>query len=63
MQELMAPVDRQLRMCGDDHDALMMACAMLQRSREVFDQILGPEGRMKLFTDYAIKKDIGQAIH
>ncbi len=63
MQELMNPIDQQLMMCDDHHDALMMACAMLQRTREIFDQILGPEGRMKMFTDYATKKDVDQPIH
>ena len=63
MQELMAPVDQQLMMCDDHKDALMMACAMLQRTREVFDQILGPEGRMQMFHDYATKKYPEQRTH
>jgi hypothetical protein len=63
MQELMDPIDQQLKMCNDSNDALMMACAMLQRTREVFDQILGPEGRMKMFTDYATKTDLKQSFH
>jgi hypothetical protein len=37
---------------------LMMACAMLQRSREIFDQTLGPKGRMRMFKDYAEKEEI-----
>lgn len=57
MSELMGPIDRQIMMCDDHHDMLMMACAMLQRTREVFDQILGPAGRMKMFKDYAEKED------
>ena len=63
MRELMAPVDQQLMMCDDHADALMMACAMLQRTREVFDQILGPEGRMKMFHDYATKTNPDQRSH
>lgn len=63
MRELMAPVDQQLMMCDDYKEVLMMACAMLQRTREVFDQILGPEGRMKMFHDYATKTDPEQRSH
>ena len=63
MRELMAPIDQQLMMCDDRNDALMMACAMLQRTREVFDQLLGPEGRMQMFTDYATKRDPEQRTH
>ena len=63
MRELMAPVDQQLMMCDDHADVLMMACAMLQRTRGVVDQILGPEGRMKMFHDYATKTDPEQRSH
>jgi hypothetical protein len=52
MAELMGPIDHQLLMCDDREDLLMLACAMLQRVREVFDQELGEEGRKKMFQDY-----------
>jgi hypothetical protein len=29
MIELMEPIDRQIMMCDDRHDQLMLACAML----------------------------------
>jgi len=51
MSELMAPVDQQLLMCDDEKDLLMMACAMLQRSFDIFDQVVGPEGRKKMFKE------------
>jgi hypothetical protein len=51
MSELMAPVDQQLLMCDDEKDLLMMACAMLQRSSDIFDQVVGPEGRKKMFKE------------
>ena len=51
MHELMAPVDRQIMMCDDEKDLLMMACAMMQRTREIFDQTLGEEGRRKMFKE------------
>jgi hypothetical protein len=52
MAELMSPVDQQLLMCDDRNDQLMMACAMLQRVREVFDYQLGEAGRKEMFKDY-----------
>lgn len=51
MAELMAPVDQQIMMCDDGHELLMMACAMLQRTRELFDQTLGEEGRKQMFKE------------
>ena len=51
MAELMAPVDQQIMMCDDGHELLMMACAMLQRTRELFDQTLGQQGRKDMFKD------------
>ena len=51
MSELMAPINQQLFMCNDRQDELMLACAMLQRVREIFDSQLGIEGRKKMFMD------------
>ncbi len=51
MRELMAPVEQQIMMCDDEKDLLMMACAMMQRTREIFDQTLGEEGRRKMFKE------------
>jgi len=51
MSELMAPVDQQLMMCDDTNELLMMACAMLQRSSEIFDQVIGPDGRKTMFKE------------
>ena len=51
MKELMQPVDQQIMMCDDRDEVLMMACAMLQRVKEIFDSQLGTEGRKLMFTD------------
>ena len=51
MAELMAPVDKQIMMCDDGHELLMMACAMLQRTRELFDHALGEQGRKEMFKE------------
>jgi len=51
MRELMQPIDQQIMMCDNSEDLLMMACAMLQRTKEIFDDLLGEEGRRKMFKD------------
>lgn len=51
MKELMQPVDQQIMMCDDRDEVLMMACAMLQRVKEIFDSQLGVEGRKLMFRD------------
>jgi hypothetical protein len=51
MSELMEPIEQQLMMCDNREDQLMMACAMLQRVRELFDFHLGEEGRKQMLKD------------
>jgi hypothetical protein len=51
MTELVAPIDQQIYMCDDRRDLLMLNCAMLQRVREVFDLLIGEEGRKNMFKD------------
>ena len=53
MAELMYPIDQRILMCDDREDLLMLACAMLQRTREIFDAELGEEGRKQMFQDGA----------
>jgi hypothetical protein len=51
MTELMAPVDQQIMMCDNSQDLLMMACAMMQRTREIFLSQLGEEGSKLMYKD------------
>ena len=51
MSELMAPVDQQLMMCDDRQELLMMACAMMQRTHEIFLQELGEKGAKIMYKD------------
>lgn len=51
MQELMEPVDRQIMMTDDTQEMLMIACAMMQRTNEIFRQVLGEEGARKMYED------------
>lgn len=51
MEELIRPIDQQIYMCDDRRDLLMFNCAMLQRVKEVFDLLIGEEGRKNMFKD------------
>jgi hypothetical protein len=51
MTELMEPVDQQIMMCDNREEILMMACAMMQRVRELFDSQIGVEGRKTMFKE------------
>jgi hypothetical protein len=52
MDELMGPVDRQIMMSDSREELLMLACAMLQRTTEIFEAELGIEGRKQMYKDY-----------
>ena len=51
MSELVQPIEQQILMCDSREEILMMACVMLQRTREIFDQELSVEGRKRMFKD------------
>jgi len=51
MLELMKPIEQQILMCDNREDLLMMACAMLQHIKTIFDLELGEEGRKQMFED------------
>ena len=51
MSELMQPIDQQIMMCDDDKEILMMACAMLHRTTDIFDQVLGEQGRKQMLKE------------
>ena len=52
MDELMEPIDRQIMMCDDRHDQLMLACAMLTTVKDIFDLHIGQDGRKQMFKDF-----------
>lgn len=49
MSNMMQIIDMALLTTNDRNDQLMLACAMLQRTREIFDATLGVEGRKEMF--------------
>jgi hypothetical protein len=51
MSELMAPIERQIMMCDNREDLLMMASAMLITVKDIFDVEIGEDGRKKMFKD------------
>jgi hypothetical protein len=52
MDALMEPIDRQIMMTDNREELLMIACAMLQRTTEIFEAELGIEGRKQMYKDY-----------
>lgn len=52
MMELMEPIDRQIMMCDDRTDQLMLACAMMTAVKDLFDLHIGEDGRKQMFKDY-----------
>jgi hypothetical protein len=51
MRELMVLIDEAFELTDDRNEMLMLACAMLQRTTEIFDGTLGKEGRKLMFKD------------
>ena len=51
MQTMMTVIDTAILSTNDRNDQLMLACAMLQRTREIFDATLGENGRKQMFKD------------
>jgi hypothetical protein len=51
MAELMLPIEKQIMMCDNRQDLLMIACAMLQHVNTIFNQELGEAGRKQMFRD------------
>ena len=51
MTEIMVLIDRSISLTDDRNELLMLACAMLQRTTEIFEGTLGVEGRKEMFKD------------
>ena len=52
MDALMEPIDRQIMMTDNREELLMIACAMMQRTTEIFEAELGENGRKQMYKDY-----------
>ena len=51
MLEMMEPIDKCIQLTDNDSDMLMLACAMMQRVREIFDNQIGEAGRKQMFKE------------
>jgi hypothetical protein len=51
METLMTVIDTAILSTENANDQLMLACAMMQRTKEIFDAVLGEEGRKKMFKE------------
>jgi len=45
MKEIMELIDGSIQLTDNREELIMLACAMLQRTTELFDETIGPEGR------------------
>jgi len=52
MTEIMVMIDQSIAMTDDRNEILMLACAMMQRSKEILEAELGVAGRKEMFKDY-----------
>jgi hypothetical protein len=52
MAEMMVVIDESIQLTDNRNELLMLACAMMQRVREIFDSELGEEGRRKMFKEH-----------
>lgn len=53
METMMIMIDTAILSAPTANDQLMLACAMMQRTREIFDVVLGVEGRKEMFKENA----------
>jgi hypothetical protein len=51
METMMTVIDTAIMSTQNTNDQLMLACAMLQRTREIFDAVLGENGRKEMFKE------------
>ena len=51
METMMIVIDTAILSTQDRNDQLMLACAMMQRTKEIFDNTLGIEGRKEMFKE------------
>lgn len=51
METMMTVIDTAILSANSSNDQLMLACAMMQRTREIFDHVLGVDGRKEMFKE------------
>lgn len=51
-KKLMEHIDKQIMMCDNEKDLLILSFSMLNRSRSILDKFLGPEKRKTFFKEH-----------
>jgi hypothetical protein len=51
MATMMMVIDTAIQCAETPEDQLMLACAMMQRTKEIFDCILGEEGTKRMIKE------------
>ena len=52
MTDIMVMIDQSIAMTDDRNEILLLACAMMQRAKEILESELGVAGRKEMFKDY-----------
>lgn len=56
MAEILAGIDNAaLLICADEKERLMLACCMLQKTSEIYESIIGRDGKMLMFIEAAMR--------
>ena len=56
--KLMEPIDKQITLCQDANEQVMLACGMMQRVKEILEHHLGAEGTTKVLKEYIDTKTL-----
>lgn len=51
-KKLFEHIDKQIMMCDNDKDLLMLSFLMLNRSKDILDKLIGPEKRKFFFREH-----------
>lgn len=57
VHEILSGMDNAVMMCKDNEDCLLFASCMMQKTKELFDDLLGEDGRKAMFDRFGTKFD------
>lgn len=57
IDEILSGMDNAMLMCEDYGDCLLLASCMLQKTKELFDDLIGEKGRKMMFDKFGTKSD------
>lgn len=53
MEKMIQPCEEAILMADDEKDLLALACAMMTKSKTIFDAVLGENNRKTMFRSYS----------